>query len=146
MLDKLTDKSLDQQICDDHRTLGRIAWHLAGSVPEMMSRTGLDFGDVDAEASVPSTAAEIATAYKRFTASLLEQVKAKWDDSALQVENNMYGEQWKRCDTLHILMLHDIHHRGQMTVLMRQAGLIVSDIYGPALEGWAAYKMPVPKV
>jgi len=34
------------------------------------------------------------------------------------------------------MMMHQSHHRGQMTVLMRQAGLRVPYIYGPAYEDW----------
>ena len=38
------------------------------------------------------------------------------------------------------LINHQNHHRGQMTVLMRQAGLTVPGVYGPAKKrvgrGW----------
>jgi uncharacterized damage-inducible protein DinB len=54
----------------------------------------------------------------------------------------MYGETWKRGQTLLYLMLHNAHHRGQITVLMRQAGLPVVGIYGPAREEWEAMGMP----
>ena len=54
----------------------------------------------------------------------------------------MYGETWKRGRTLGALVNHQIHHRGQMTVLMRQAGLEVPGVYGPAKEEWGAYGMP----
>ena len=37
------------------------------------------------------------------------------------------------------LIRHQAHHRGQMTVLMRQAGLPVPGVYGPAREEWKAY-------
>gem|GEM_PF-5815448 len=57
-------------------------------------------------------------------------------------EDNMYGEVWKKGQTLIYLLLHQTHHRGQMTVLMRQAGLKVSGIYGPAKEEWEAMGMP----
>jgi uncharacterized damage-inducible protein DinB len=33
-----------------------------------------------------------------------------------------------------------------MTVLMRQAGLAVPGVYGPAREEWAAYGMAAPEV
>ena len=48
----------------------------------------------------------------------------------------MYGEQWANGLTLRLLISHEIHHRGQMFVLMRQAGLRVPDIYGPTREVW----------
>jgi hypothetical protein len=33
-----------------------------------------------------------------------------------------------------------------MTVLMRQAGLKVPGVYGPTLDDWAGYGVPVPTV
>ncbi|MBI4917058.1 MAG: damage-inducible protein DinB, partial [Acidobacteria bacterium] len=33
-----------------------------------------------------------------------------------------------------------IHHRGAMSVLVRQAGLVLPDIYGPTREQMAAMK------
>jgi uncharacterized damage-inducible protein DinB len=54
----------------------------------------------------------------------------------------MYGSTWRRGDILASLVHHQIHHRGQMTVLMRQAGLVVPGVYGPAREEWAAMGMP----
>jgi uncharacterized damage-inducible protein DinB len=44
------------------------------------------------------------------------------------------------------MLENEIHHRGQMTVLMRQAGLKVPGVYGPAKEDWAAMGMPAPAV
>jgi uncharacterized damage-inducible protein DinB len=43
---------------------------------------------------------------------------------------------------LQALISHEIHHRGQMAVPRRQAGLQVPGIYGPAREEWEAYGMP----
>ena len=40
-----------------------------------------------------------------------------------------------------LVIQHQYYHRGQMTVLMRQAGLTVPDIYGPAKEEWANFGM-----
>jgi uncharacterized damage-inducible protein DinB len=54
----------------------------------------------------------------------------------------MYGEMWTRGRTLQVLVLHQTHHRGQMTVLMRQAGLAVPGCYGPAAEEWERMGMP----
>jgi uncharacterized damage-inducible protein DinB len=44
------------------------------------------------------------------------------------------------------LIQHQAHHRGQMTVLMRQAGLPVPGIYGPSKEEWANFGMEAPKM
>lgn len=34
------------------------------------------------------------------------------------------------------LIKHIVHHRGQITVLMRQAGLKPAGVYGPPKEDW----------
>ncbi|MCK4657684.1 MAG: hypothetical protein KAT85_11650, partial [candidate division Zixibacteria bacterium] len=39
-----------------------------------------------------------------------------------------------------------IHHRGQMTVLMRQAGLKVPGVYGPSMEEWEHFGMKKPEI
>jgi len=44
------------------------------------------------------------------------------------------------------LLQHQSHHRGQMTVLMRQAGLPVPGIYGPAKEEWAQFGLQAPNM
>ena len=67
---------------------------------------------------------------------MLSAVQTQWTDETLGEVRNMYGEEWRNGVTLRILIQHEIHHRGQMTVLMRQAGLRVPDIYGPTREYW----------
>lgn len=145
ILKALTDQSLAQAINTDHRTIGRIAWHIVTTIPEMMSNTGLKL-DFDEKAPVPPTAAEILAGYEKCADALAEQVKSNWDDNAMMTEDNLYGEQWARGKTLLILIKHEIHHRGQLTVLMRQAGVVVPSMYGPAKEGWAAYGAEPPVI
>jgi uncharacterized damage-inducible protein DinB len=58
----------------------------------------------------------------------------------------MYGERWTRGFTLFASLLHEVHHRGQMTVLMRQAGLAVPGTAGPSKQEWAQWGMAPPEV
>jgi len=142
----LTDVTLGQAVTNNHRTLGRLAWHITQTIPEMMNRTGLQVTGVDDHAPVPPKAADIAKAYAVASDSLAKEIAAKWNDASLETEDDMYGEKWKRGVTLSALLMHQAHHRGQMTVLMRQAGLRVPGVYGPALEDWASYGQPAPPV
>jgi uncharacterized damage-inducible protein DinB len=142
----LTDKSLSQGVSPEGRTLGRLAWHITTTMPEMMSKTGLSLAGPHPDDPVPTSAKAIFKAYNSAAISLLEQIKSKWTDATLQVEDEMYGEKWRRGQTLTSLIFHQIHHRGQMTVLMRQAGLDVPGIYGPALQEWSAWGMSPPVV
>lgn len=146
VMDALTDKSLSQTVATDHRTLGRMAWHIITTIPEMINRTGLAISGVNIKSPVPASADEIKKTYAEVLNSFKTQVRSKWDDAALAQEDDLYGEQWQRGRTLMIVISHEIHHRGQMTVLMRQAGLRVPAIYGPAREDWATNDMPIPEV
>lgn len=137
----LTDDSLTARVTNEGRSLGFLAWHITQSIGEMMNRTGLTIKGYDEKQEAPSTAKEISEAYKRVSDSLVDEIKKKWTDDKLMLEDEMYGEKWKKGSTLGILILHQTHHRGQMTVLMRQAGLKVPGVYGPSYEEWAAYGM-----
>jgi uncharacterized damage-inducible protein DinB len=136
VMNALTDASLHQEITPSHRNLGQLAWHLVTTIHEMLSRTGLQFESPGDEAHIPSSAKAIAEAYQRTGQAMLDALHAQWTDASVAASTEMYGEVWPNGLTLHILIQHEIHHRGQMTVLMRQAGLRVPSIYGPTLEDW----------
>jgi|WetSurMetagenome_2_1015567.scaffolds.fasta_scaffold553896_2 uncharacterized damage-inducible protein DinB len=142
----LTDKSLAQEFSPSVRSLGRIAWHITTTIPEMMERTGLNVAGVRPDDPVPGSAKAIFQAYNAAAISLLDQIKAKWNDATLDTEDEMYGEKWKRGATLEALIKHEIHHRGEMIPLMRLAGLSVPGVYGPTREEWAQFGMEPPKV
>lgn len=146
LLEQLTDKSLAQAVTPQDRTLGRMAWHIVTTIPEMMEKTGLTISGAKSGDPAPTTAAAIVMGYNLAAQSLIDQIKANWSDATLELEDEMYGEGWKRRTTLASLILHQAHHRGQMTVLMRQAGLKVPGVYGPAREEWSAFGMLEPAV
>jgi uncharacterized damage-inducible protein DinB len=141
LLDRLTDASLSKKVSPDGRSLGMIAWHLVLTLGEMMGRTGLSVEAPDESAPVPASAAAIKDAYGKAACSLAGQVSANWHDTSLEDDLNMYGQTWKRGEVLTSLIVHQAHHRGQMTVLMRQAGLAVPGVYGPSRDEWSQYGM-----
>jgi len=151
MMDALTDESInqqidDQQIDDGHRTLGRIAFHIAKTLGEMIEKTGLNLEGPGEKSPLPATAGEIRDGYKTVSDSLMKQVKENWTDETLLIEDDLYGEKWAKGRTLRILIDHEIHHRGQMTVLMRQAGLKLPGLYGPSKDEWANLGMKEPEI
>lgn len=147
VLGGLTDASLAQQVTADHRTLGRLAWHLTTTFDEMVGgHTGLQFEAAKFGEPVPATAKEIADAYRRSNESMIGAIRQQWTDETLTEERDMYGETWTIETVLKVLFTHQIHHRGQMTVLMRQAGLKVPGIYGPSKEEWAEFGGQAPEI
>lgn len=145
VLHGLTDESLSQKVYDEGRTLGRLAWHIVITVDEMVSQTGLKFTATPHDAPMPTDAKEFAEAYKKSSEAMVQAIQKQWTDENLFEEKDMYGEQWTIATILQILISHQTHHRGQMTVLMRQAGLVVPGMYGPAKEEWLAFSGEAPE-
>jgi uncharacterized damage-inducible protein DinB len=141
VLSNLTDKCLTKKFNDEIRTPGRLAWHIVTSVVEMTHRTELTFESADENTPTPSSVKEIVDEYRRASENMIKEIKEKWNDETLKQEDDMYGEMWARGKTLGVLVTHQIHHRAQLTVVMRLAGLKVPGVYGPAKEEWAGYGM-----
>ncbi len=138
VLGNLTDASLGQKVTDTGISLGTIGWHITETLGEMMGKTGLKVFSPDFTTGHwnENSAANLKECYQNASESLVEKIKSSWSDETLKETDDMYGEKWKRGSTLSILIAHQTHHRGQMTVLMRQAGLKVPGFYGPSYEEW----------
>jgi uncharacterized damage-inducible protein DinB len=134
----LTDESLSAKVHPDTRTLGRLANHLIETIYEFGHKLGLGLQE---QHIVYKSVAELTAAYEAVSNQFLQAVTQQWNDSSLLNEVEMYGEPWKNGLSLYNLIAHQVHHRGQMTTLMRQAGLRVPGIYGPSREEWVAYNM-----
>jgi uncharacterized damage-inducible protein DinB len=138
-LNVLTDDSLDQAIEEDHFSLGELAWHVTTAAKEIVSQSGLKI-DLTIQGEMPGSAKEIAETYNKVSNAIVEAAKAQWNDESLKEMKNCFGFDMPVFAILRMTLNHQIHHRGQMTVLMRQAGLVVPGIYGPSREEWAKMK------
>ena len=145
LFSKLTDESLKQKVYDEGRTLGYIAWHVVLTIGEMLGQTGLEADCPSDGTPQPETAKEILDAYKKASDSILEVIPKNWKDKNLHDQLNVYGQEWTKEYILTSLVRHEIHHRAQMTVLMRQAGLKIPGLYGPSKEEWGNYGMEAHK-
>lgn len=142
ILNAFTDESLSQKVTPDGRSLGYLGWHLTQTLGEMLGLVGLKIDAPGFDKECPTSASEIAAAYKTAATSVTDEIGKNWTDETLLQTDNMYGDTWARGLTLFYLIAHQAHHRGQMTVLMRQAGLPVPGVYGPSKEEWAAMGAP----
>ena len=137
----LTDESLGHKNSQIGRTIGRLAWHITATIGEMLVSAGISLETLNDDNNYPKSAKEILEKYKLASSQLFEQLPIVWNDDSLKENVNMYGEQWTKEAVLTSLIKHQIHHRAQMTPLMRQAGLKVPGIYGPSYEEWQAIGM-----
>jgi uncharacterized damage-inducible protein DinB len=130
----LTDASLTQKIYSEGRTLGQLAWHMVVMIGGTGSLAGLEVEGPSRDAPPPASAAGMADAYEKAARSLGEQALARLKDAQLPVEIAFFGRSLPLARVLQSLIVHQVHHRGQMTVLMRQAGLVPPGVYGPTRE------------
>ncbi|WP_342431670.1 DinB family protein [Neobacillus sp. FSL H8-0543] len=144
IFDALTDASLQQQVSPEDRKLGEIAWHIVSSTPGMLMEFGITVKEMQDPAAIPSSAREIAETFRSVSAQTSEAVEQQWTDQNLSEMQNVFGNEMPKAITLSLLIKHIIHHRGQLTVLMRQAGLKVPGVYGPAREEWSQMGMDAP--
>lgn len=136
---QLTDQSLQQSVTGKGRSLGRLANHIIETLTEMPHKLGLF---IEEENPAYTSVQKLVDAYTTASENLTNAIRNTWNDATLREQQNMYGQQWINGFSLWVLIMHQNHHRAQMTVLMRQAGLKVPGIYGPSMEEWSAFNMP----
>jgi len=78
---------------------------------------------------VPATASEIVATYEKAAEAVKEDV-AKLSDEDLLTETGIASLATKGA-VLRFLIDHQTHHRGQMMLLLRQAGLPVPPVMDP---------------
>ncbi|WHX69205.1 DinB family protein [Peribacillus frigoritolerans] len=136
VLDSLTDESLEQQVYPEGRTLGRIVWHFTTNIPDYLAHFGLKIDRIESSENVPSSAREIAITFKNVSSHAAKIIEQQWTDESLGQIQEAFGRQETSASILMGLIKHIVHHRGQVTVLMRQAGIKPSGVYGPPKEDW----------
>lgn len=136
VLEGLTDDSLNQKVYPNGRSLGRIVWHFTTNIPDYLAHFGLKIDVVENEGNVPATANEIVESFKHISSSAIKVIEEQWTDESLKEKQTAFGREETNAQILMGLIKHIIHHRGQATVLIRQAGLKPFGVYGPPKEDW----------
>ena len=120
----LNDASLSQKTDPEGRTLGQLAWHMVVMIGMTGAAVGLPVESPARGTEPPASARTIAQAYEKAARSLGEQAGQKLKDGELSTEIPLFGRTLTIAWALHSLVRHQIHHRAQMMILMRQAGLV----------------------
>lgn len=134
VLESLTDETLKQAIVEGHNTLGWLGWHIATSTAFFAKLVGVDLNSTENPNVVPKEAKKVAETYKKYAEDFKQKVEQILTDEKLLEEVDGFGHPTPRGALLRTLVDHTIHHRGQMTVLLRQAGLRVPSVMGPTKE------------
>lgn len=141
-LDALPAAALKARIAEGHRDVPRIVWHLAQTCADLAGTVkGVPAPDLAAEP--PVTAAALAAGFREGASAVsaaLAAVKDLGDAVAF------YGSMQPFSAALRWTMLHQAHHGGQLSALLRQAGFQPPVLQGQRLEDWAGLGMEVPAV
>lgn len=134
VLQSLTDEKLDQAIIEGHSTLGWLGWHLATAPVFFTGLVGLTIGSAIDGNKEEIKANDIVETYKKMVEAVKDEAVKNLTDEQLAEKVAGIGGETTRGALLRVLIDHQTHHRGQMTVLLRQAGLPVPGIMGPTKE------------
>ena len=134
VLGALTDESLSQAKAEGHMNLGEIAWHIATAPSYLFNQIELPMPEFGWGAPEGLTAAQIAETYNDQVAKVRANAATVSPEGLQKVYHVFDMMDWPVWQMFNALIAHEIHHRGQISVLMRQAGLVVPSIYGPNAE------------
>ena len=126
------------------RSLGELAWHLAESdayTTFLIEHGKLEPGVKPPNIERPKTIAGLAPGYEKVHADAVARVRrlkpadldrklAFFDGNQLAVREILWSG----------LVLHLVHHRGQLSLLARLAGGSVPGVFGPNREETAAFR------
>ena len=141
MLRSLPEGQYDFRPDAGGRSLGELGWHLAETDAYMtwgIERGAFEMGSKPAGIERPKTIAELAPGFERVHADAVERVK-KLNGADLDRQMTFFtGNQVTIRQILWTMLLHhQIHHRGQLSVLCRLAGGVAPAPYGPNREEMA---------
>lgn len=134
VLQSLSDEKLDQAIIEGHSSLGWLGWHLATSPAFFAGLVGLDIKSAIGENKESIKVIDIVETYNKVVEAVKIAVESNLTDEKLVEKIESFAGETTRGALLRGLIDHQTHHRGQMTVLLRQAGLPVPGVMGPTKE------------
>ena len=126
------------------RSIGELAWHLAEG--DAYNSFGIESGGFDFEMKPPGierprTIAELAPGYERIHADAKARLRNLRPEDLERTLKFFDGSDWTIRDILwNSMLLHMVHHRGQLAMLCRQAGGVSPGMYGPNREEMAALR------
>lgn len=115
-------------------TLRELAWHLAQAIGGLLNRYGLSEEAPDYKTNPPGSIEELIAIYEKVAQKAGEAITSQWKDEDLLENVDFLGKQLARGQILAMMIMHQSHHRGQLTALLRLAGAIVPGVYRPSQE------------
>jgi uncharacterized damage-inducible protein DinB len=140
VLERVPENQLNWRPHEKSMTLGQLALHVAqapGAVAEIVAKPKHQAGQF--VFPQPNTKSEVLSNFEESIAKASEIVGGLNDQAMDGAWELVAGEQTitalQRKQMLRSIMLnHWYHHRGQLTVYLRQVGALVPSVYGPSAD------------
>ncbi|ACU59701.1 DinB family protein [Chitinophaga pinensis] len=139
----LTKDTSSVKVHSNIRTLDRLALHISQVISDIGMQVGLFEQDDLAVQGTTTDLSQLIDIYKDYHQRMRSVVQTHWQDNILDGDVTLFGKSWKRGDVLSLLVQHEIHHRSQMSVIMRILDLPVPELYGPVREDWIKMGLPI---
>ena len=142
VLERIPNDRLSWKPHDKARTLGQLALHVAmvpGAVAQLaVTPSPAQVPDFSTDPS-PTSASELVPTLDESVAKAKRLLEPMDDDGLLSTWRLMRGDRellaLPRAALLRSVMLnHWYHHRGQLTVYLRELGVSIPSIYGPSAD------------
>ena len=133
VMQAIPDDKMDVAIVEGHNSLGWLAWHLVSVAGAFGHFAGLQIPAPGPDMPQPKAMTEIIEMYEMVIEAYKKEVAILTVEQMLE-EVPAFGGMMKRGQLLRVVITHQTHHTGQMTVLLRQAGLKVPPVMGPTQE------------
>lgn len=142
VLERIPDDQLSWRPAPRSRTMGELAQHIAanpGSVCMLASQNPASPPEFTGADPVPANAAELLTTLDTSLAQARQVLGGMSDSDLLETWRMTAGGHdvmvMPRIALLRAVLLnHWYHHRGQLSVYLRQVGVPVPSIYGPSAD------------
>jgi len=133
IMESITEDKKHVSIVEGHNSLEFLSWHLTNAPSFFFGLIGQPLNVQLNPSTPPQTIKDIINEYKKVSDEVVKNVKNLKDES-LEKEVDMLGKPTPIGEILRSLVDHQTHHRAQMQVLLRQAGLPVPGVMGPTKE------------
>lgn len=141
----LTENIMQQPKIANVNTIGSIAWHIIRGRIRLLKRMGLNLNGM-AEPASNGSVEELRTLYNTVTDTELSEIPKVWTDESLTETVRIFGSMDVPRDyALYLNFRHEIHHRAQITTLLRIQGIEPPGLSGPAQSEWEKAGIPEPQ-
>lgn len=130
----LEKDKMNQTAPEIGRSAVDVARHIATSAAGMFGSIGIQLAGPSDYQEIGADKEAVSKAYADARDSMFAELPKHFTDENLTEAVDFHGYKWPGGLFLAIFMNHEIHHRGQLTILMRLAGMKPVGVYGPTKE------------